>query len=342
MLRVTKEIYDSVFERVRSCERALCGLIATVETHRRRHLLLLRRRHRHRQPKPYLLQYHLSKFDMSAKVNFILSVPAFSHWRSEDATRLAYSLTEKEYQRGTKVIECAESVKSLTFIRQGAVMLSHPRHKINVSTKSEKEVIGIEALARRVISSGQGMAVAPKGKDGKESLFDTPWDIIALTTVIAYECSVEEVFKFCIGGHGCVPCAIVDPGSVHPPFALRLPRSSSTPPPPPARSRLQLQQHHEENGGRVSAGTGRLSTSPLQANAEAPEAAERYRCRLDLTCKAVLGTALLERGHHGRRLRARLYHDVHLWLVCFLERGTGDDVGYGSVQKALGHEQGAA
>ena len=156
-------------------------------------------------PTFHSLQYHLSKFDMSAKVNFILSIPAFAHWRNEDATRLAYSLAEKEYQRGTKVLECGESVKTLTFIREGSVVLKHPRHKINVSTKSEKEVIGIEALARRVANTSQGTSTAVKAKDGKsESLFETPWDVVALTTVIAYECGVEEVFKFCIGGHGYV------------------------------------------------------------------------------------------------------------------------------------------
>ena len=160
----------------------------------------------------------MKKLDLSQKLDHIMSNHAFSHWRREDATRLIYPMEEFQFARGARIIEAGQVVDKLMFIREGTVVLEHPRGRIKVASLGEGHIIGIEALAMLSESiATQAKAktskrVAQKHRKREEAKIaaEIPAKILpkSVTAVIAssrvkvYQIEAIEALKYCTGGHG--------------------------------------------------------------------------------------------------------------------------------------------
>lgn len=140
----------------------------------------------------FLRKGHLARMNLKSKVDFLLSVHIFSHWRREDVNRLVYGLKDVEYTRGTKLLESGQSISTLTIITEGNVELNHPVGNIHVALLGERDIVGVEALYKQ-ISLRRAADVA---------CISSRFNIIATTTVKGYSIDVEEMAKFCTGGHG--------------------------------------------------------------------------------------------------------------------------------------------
>jgi CRP-like cAMP-binding protein len=140
----------------------------------------------------FLRKGHMARMDLKSKVEFVQSVHLFSHWRREDVNRLVYGLKDVEYIRGTKLLEVGQDVTKLLLIFEGNVSLMHPRGNVNLALLGARDVVGNDALYHHLSN---------RRTQGAEPL-KARFEVSASTMVKGYVIEVEELAKFCTGGHG--------------------------------------------------------------------------------------------------------------------------------------------
>ena len=140
----------------------------------------------------FLRKGHMARMDLKSKVDFVLSVHIFSHWRREDVNRLVYGLKDVELVRGTKLLEVGQNVNNLIMIKEGSVSLTHPRGDVNLALLGARDLVGNDALYKH-LAHRRVQVVEP---------MQSRFNVTAETTVTGYQIEVEELAKFCTGGHG--------------------------------------------------------------------------------------------------------------------------------------------
>lgn len=106
-----------------------------------------------------------------------------------------YKMTEVDYPRGSVILAQDEVVKELVVIRDGFVTIEHPRGKIALATLSAGEIIGSEALLKRIS--------APR-RQGVPVPFEVASTVsfTATSAVRCYRLGLDEVVRNCAGGIG--------------------------------------------------------------------------------------------------------------------------------------------
>jgi len=183
---------------------------------------------------------HMRALDMKARVDFLHSINAFTHWKREDASRIAYVLKEVEYPPKAKVYEAADKVRDLILLRDGRVRVVHRTKGVMLASLGPRELVGVEALLERLSDrlglsrtlppqgnlrrkgggGGGGAGGGGGGLGAKTPPVQDPtastggvgtapsvsgtarYHVVAETTVQAYALSLDDVLKFCTGGHG--------------------------------------------------------------------------------------------------------------------------------------------
>lgn len=156
----------------------------------------------HRTFDKYLKMGTMRRMDMNARVDFLHSVPAFSHWSKKQLVRIAYTLKEGEYARGNRIIRIGEPNKTLNFIRYGTVFVKHPRGKMAVASMSQRDLIGAESLVQRFHARANPRSNIP------EHVYQTTCESEGATGV--YTVDVDEAAKYLTGRHGAATIRILE------------------------------------------------------------------------------------------------------------------------------------
>ena len=144
---------------------------------------------------------NMRRMDMNARVDFLLSVPAFAHWSKKQLVRLAYTLKEGEYVRGSRIVRVGEPSKTLNFVRHGTVFVKHPRG-FSVASMSKRDLIGAESLVQRFHARANPRASIP------EHVYQTSCETEGATGV--YTVEVDEAAKYMTGRHGSTTIKILE------------------------------------------------------------------------------------------------------------------------------------
>lgn len=156
----------------------------------------------HRTFDKYLKLGTMRRMDMNARIEFLHSVPAFSHWSKKQLVRIAYTLKEGDYTRGARIIRFGEPNKVLNFIRDGTVFVKHPRGKMAVASMSTRDLVGAESLVQRYHARANPREHIP------EHIYKTTCE--SEGTTVVYAVDVDEAAKYLTGRHGAATVRILE------------------------------------------------------------------------------------------------------------------------------------
>ena len=141
---------------------------------------------------------HLRILRIQDKSSVLTKMGAFCHWHSAEKTNLAYKMVQRNYVRGEIVLAAGAPVSELIVVREGLVTLLHPRGGVALASLGEGEMVGAEALIRRLTAPPRRLGSGAANTADSQSR----WTVVAATDAKCYCASLDDVVRNCSGGAG--------------------------------------------------------------------------------------------------------------------------------------------